>query len=104
MNEISVSELLQWRESNKEHQLIDVREEYENENVDIQGELIPMGEIPNRLDEIRKDIPVVFHCKSGGRSGNVTKYMMQRGYTNVYNLKGGIFAWIDEIDPSLSKY
>ncbi len=104
MKEISVSELKQWREENKAHQLIDVREEYENESVNIGGLLIPMGEIPNRLDEISTDIPVVFHCKSGGRSGNVTKYMMQRGYENVINLKGGIYAWIDEIDPSLSKY
>ncbi|MEX1189155.1 MAG: rhodanese-like domain-containing protein [Bacteroidia bacterium] len=104
MKEISVSELQQWRAENKAHQLIDVREEYEHENVNIQGELIPMGEIPNRLEEVRKDVPVVFHCKTGGRSGNVTKYMMQRGYDNVYNLKGGIYAWIDEIDSSLSKY
>lgn len=104
MKEISVLELKQWRDENIPHQLIDVREEYENEAVNIGGLLIPMGEIPNRLKEIKTDIPVVFHCKSGGRSGNVTKYMMQRGYENVINLKGGIHAWIDEIDSSLSKY
>jgi adenylyltransferase/sulfurtransferase len=104
MKEISVSELNTWRLNNTPHQLIDVREEYENEEVNIGATLIPMGEIPNHLDDIRTDIPVVLHCKSGGRSSNVTRYLEQRGFTNVINLKGGIFAWIDEIDPSLSKY
>jgi sulfur-carrier protein adenylyltransferase/sulfurtransferase len=105
MTDITVQELNEWRKSNKPHQLIDVREEYENETVCIQGaELIPMGEIPDHLDKIKTDIPVVLQCKSGGRSSNVTRYLEARGYTNVINLKGGIFAWIDEIEPTLSKY
>lgn len=104
MKEITVEELRRWRDENKTHLLIDVREEYEHEMAQMGGKLIPMGEIPNHLDEIPKDIPVVFHCKSGGRSSNVTRYMMQRGWDNVINLQGGIFAWIDRIDPSISKY
>jgi adenylyltransferase/sulfurtransferase len=72
--------------------------------VNIGGILIPMGEIPDHLDEIPDDIPVVFHCKSGGRSANVTRYMMQRGWNNVINLQGGIYAWIDRIDQTLTKY
>jgi len=105
MNEITVQELNEWRETNKPHQLIDVREEYENESVCIQGaQLIPMGKIPDHLSDIRTDVPVVLQCKSGGRSGNVARYLEVRGYTNVINLKGGIFAWIDEIEPTLNKY
>jgi adenylyltransferase/sulfurtransferase len=104
MQEISVTELKSWRDQGKEHQLIDVREDFEYEAANIQGELIPMGTIPAHLDAIRRDIPVVLQCKTGGRSGNLTKYLMQQGFTNVYNLAGGIFAWIDQIDPSMSKY
>ena len=104
MQEISVTELKSWRDQGKEHQLIDVREDCEYEAANIQGELIPMGTIPQHLDSIRRDIPVVLQCKSGGRSGNVTRYLMQQGFTNVYNLAGGIFAWIEQVDPSMSKY
>ena len=82
----------------------DVREEFEYEAANIQGELIPMGSIPDNLSTIRKDIPVVLQCKSGARSSNIARYLEQQGFTNVYNLSGGIFAWIDQIDPSMSKY
>jgi adenylyltransferase/sulfurtransferase len=104
MMEISVSEFKNWRDQGKEHQLIDVREEFEFEAANMGGELIPMGTIPDHMDAIRKDVPVVIHCKSGARSGNITRFLEQHGFTNVYNLTGGIFAWIDQIDPSLSKY
>jgi adenylyltransferase/sulfurtransferase len=104
MMEISVSEFKNWRDQSKEHQLIDVREEFEFEAANMGGELIPMGTIPEHMDAIRKDVPVVIHCKSGARSGNITRFLEQHGFTNVYNLTGGIFAWIDQIDPSLSKY
>jgi adenylyltransferase/sulfurtransferase len=63
-----------------------------------------MGTVPDNLDIIKKDVPVVLQCKSGARSGNVTKYLMQQGFDNVHNLTGGILAWIDQVDPSLSKY
>jgi rhodanese-related sulfurtransferase len=104
MKEISVSELKNWRDQGKIHQLIDVREEFEYDAANIGGELIPMGSIPEHLDAIRKDIPVVLQCKSGARSGNIARFLEQHGFTNVYNLSGGIFAWIDEIDTSMSKY
>ncbi len=104
MKEISVSDLKNWRDQGKEHQLIDVREEYEYEAANIQGELIPMGSIPSRLEDIRKDIPVILQCKSGSRSANICRYLEQQGFDNVYNLTGGIFAWIDQIDPTMNKY
>ena len=104
MKEISVTDLKRMREEGTPHQLIDVREPMEYDMVNIKGELIPMGTIPENLSLIRKDVPVILQCKSGGRSGNVTKFLMQHGFDNVHNLSGGILAWIDQIDPSLSKY
>ena len=104
MKEISVSELNELRKSETPYQLIDIREDFEVENVNIGGLWIPMGNIPMEIQQIRKDIPVIIHCKSGVRSANITKYLEIQGFDNVSNLQGGIFAWIDQIDPSLSKY
>ena len=104
MTEITVTELKRMRDANEPHQLIDVREEFEYELANIRGELIPMGTIPEHLDKISKNKPVIIHCKSGKRSATIVQYLEQQEYTNVSNLKGGILGWIDEIDPSLTKY
>jgi len=104
MKEISVSELNELRKSETPYQLIDIREDFEVENVNIGGLWIPMGNIPMEIQQIRKDVPVIIHCKSGVRSANITKYLDSQGFDNVSNLKGGIFAWIDQIDSSLPKY
>ncbi len=104
MREISVEEFKRMIESGEDHQLIDVREEYEFDAVNLGGELIPMATVPDNLDRIATDKPVIIHCKSGARSGNIVRYLETKGFTNTINLKGGIFAWIDEIDPSLPKY
>ena len=102
MNEISPTELKKWQDSGKEFQLIDVREPYEAEMCSIGGELIPMGELIERLGEVRKDVPVVVHCRSGGRSAAVINALGCRyGYTNLVNLTGGILAFGREVDPSL---
>jgi adenylyltransferase/sulfurtransferase len=98
MKEITVQELKQLKDSNENFQLIDVREEYEFDEVNINGELIPMGEVMNNLDKISKDKKVVVHCRSGKRSASVIMALeSQHGYTNLYNLKGGILAYIEEI-------
>jgi rhodanese-related sulfurtransferase len=104
MHEITVEELNDLRTSGKAHQLIDIREDFEVEAVNIGGEWIPMGNIPNEIEKIKKDVPVIIHCKSGKRSANISLFLEQQGFTNVSNLKGGIFAWIEQIDPSLPKY
>ncbi len=104
MTEITVSELKQMRDANTPHQLIDVREEFEYDIANIGGELIPMGTIPQHLDKISKDRPVIVHCKSGRRSANIVQYLEQQGFTDVHNLAGGILGWIDVVDPSLTKY
>jgi rhodanese-related sulfurtransferase len=105
MQEITVSELKTMKDNNEDFQLIDVREPYEYEIANIGGELIPMGEIPANIEKISKDKKVIIQCKSGGRSGNIVNFLeAQYGFTNLYNLKGGILAWADQIDPSVAKY
>lgn len=86
-------------------QLIDVREPYEYEMADIGGDKIPMGEIPSSMDKIARDKPVVIYCRSGNRSGQICNYLEQElQLSNLYNLKGGITAWANDIDPSMDKY
>ena len=104
MQEISVQQLKSMKDAKEDFQLIDVREEYEHEICEIGGELIPMGEVADNLDKISKDKKVVVHCRSGKRSASVIQMLEQHGFKNLYNLKGGILAWADEIDNSVSKY
>ena len=105
MKEKTVSELKAMMDSGADFQLIDVREPHEYEICNIKGELIPMNEVPDNLDKISKDKIVIMQCRSGSRSGRIVEFLEQaHGYTNVYNLKGGILAWADEIDPEMPKY
>jgi adenylyltransferase/sulfurtransferase len=96
MKEITVQELKQLMEEKKDFQLIDVREQYEFDEANINGLLIPMGDVMDNLDKIARDKQVVVHCRSGKRSATVISALeSQHGYTNLYNLKGGILAYID---------
>ena len=105
MKEISVKELAALKESGADFQLIDVREQNEVDIAEMGGELIPMNSVPENLDKFSKDKQVIVHCRSGVRSGNVIQYLEQNhGFNNLYNLAGGILAYADEIDNSLTKY
>jgi sulfur-carrier protein adenylyltransferase/sulfurtransferase len=105
MKEVSVHELKRMRDEKEVHQLIDVREPHEFDIIQIGGELIPMGEVMTKSDRIARDKPVVIHCRSGARSASVIMALeKQYGFTNLYNLKGGILAWAKEIDPSIPMY
>lgn len=105
MKEITVQELKEMQDSGQDIQVIDIREPYELEICSIGATHIPMGEILERANEIKTDIPVVIHCRSGGRSSNVVKALeMHKGFANLHNLKGGILAWAEEIDTSLEQY
>jgi adenylyltransferase/sulfurtransferase len=105
MKEVTVTELKKMMDNKEDFQLIDVREPHEVEIASISGTLIPMGEVMNNLDKISRDKKVVIHCRSGARSGAVVQALeREHGYTNLYNLKGGIIAWANEIDPSVTKY
>lgn len=74
--------------------VLDVREQSEYDEGHIPGvTLIPMGEVPNRLSEIPTDQQVIVTCRSGNRSGQITEYLREQGFTNVHNMEGGILAW-----------
>lgn len=104
IKEVTVKELSQFLQIKKDFQLIDVREPHEKEIADIGGELIPLSTIPGELDKIQ-DKPVVVYCRSGKRSADATQYIQQNlKRDNIYNLKGGILAWSDEIDQTIQKY
>lgn len=104
MKEITVRELKQKIDKGEDFQLIDVRETFEYEMSNLNGELIPLGGIIIEADKIAKDKPVVVHCRSGARSAAAIMQLESMGYTNLYNLKGGIIAWATEIDPSIQVY
>lgn len=105
MKEISVSELKAKQDSNEPFQLIDIREPWEVDIASIGGYNIPMGEILERSDELKTDIPCVIHCRTGGRSAKIVKVLeLHKGFDNLYDLQGGINAWAEEIDQSLEKY
>ncbi|HNQ61994.1 MAG TPA: rhodanese-like domain-containing protein [Bacteroidia bacterium] len=105
MREITVEELKQKLDRQEDFQLIDVREEFEYEICNLNGELIPMATIFDSVDRISKDKPVVIHCKSGGRSGVVVTELEKRfGMTNLFNLKGGILAYAKQIDTGMATY
>ena len=101
---LDLIELKKLKDEKADFQLIDVREEHEFETCNLNGLLIPMGEIADNVDKIEKDKPVVVHCRSGKRSAAAIMQLEQQGYTNLYNLQGGILAWADQIDPTISVY
>ncbi len=85
--------------------LVDVREPHEYQIARIPGsKLVPLGELPNRLQEIDREQEIIVHCKSGGRSQQAVDYLKQIGYANVHNMTGGITAWSDKVDPTVPKY
>ena len=105
MKEVTVTELREGLQTN-DMVLIDVRESYERDIAKIEeAEHLPMGDILDRATEIPRDKKVVVHCRSGQRSAAVIDALeKEHQFENLYNLKGGILAWSDEIDSSITKY
>ncbi len=104
MNEITVTELAQWIEEKKDFQLIDVREPFEYEMSNLNGINIPLAGIVIEADKIVKEKPVIMQCRSGARSAAALLQLEKLGYTNVFNLKGGILAWAAQINPEMRVY
>jgi molybdopterin/thiamine biosynthesis adenylyltransferase/rhodanese-related sulfurtransferase len=85
--------------------LIDVREPHEYQIAKIpHARLIPLGDLPKHVGELDPQANYVMHCKSGVRSGKATDFLRQQGFQQVRNMKGGILAWSDKVDPSVPKY
>lgn len=105
VREVSVLEYKSWLDRGEDVQLIDVREPYEYEIAQIGGELIPLKTVEENRDKISRDKKVVVHCRSGKRSADAIRELQEKhGFDNLYNLKGGILAWSEEIDQSVPEY
>jgi rhodanese-related sulfurtransferase len=104
MKEITVKELKRKLDKQEDFQLIDVREEFEYEVSNLNGENIPLGGLLLEVEKIATDKPVIIHCRSGARSAAAVMQLETQGFTKLYNLKGGILAWAQEIDPNMPVY
>ncbi len=106
LQELTAIELKEWLDKGKQIQIIDVREPQEYEIACIPGsKLIPLGQVVNRLSEIDSNRDTVVHCKLGGRSAKAIQALRRAGFAGtLINLKGGITAWSNEVDPSVPKY
>jgi len=105
MKEITVQQLKKLMDDNEDFQLIDVREPHEYDICNLQGELIPLSQIPHNVDKIDRERMVVMHCRSGKRSGDTILWLEQNHeFSNLYNLKGGILAWARDIDSDMPTY
>ena len=102
--EITVAKLKERLDAKEDFYLLDVREQHEYQICNLEGNLIPLNELPNRIDELDKEREIVVHCRSGQRSAQAVMFLQQAGFAKVSNLAGGILAWSDQIDPSMPKY
>jgi sulfur-carrier protein adenylyltransferase/sulfurtransferase len=102
--EISVEELKQRLDSKDDLFILDVREPHEYKICNLNGYLIPLNDLPKRVNELDPSKDMVVHCRSGGRSAKAVEFLRQAGFTKAKNLAGGILAWADRIDPKVPKY
>jgi adenylyltransferase/sulfurtransferase len=102
---ITASELKTRLDANDVIRVIDGREPYELKICSLEtAEPIPFRAVPDRVSELSTGEDIVVICRSGRRSADVVRYLREKGYTKVYNLKGGLLAWSDEVDPSMHRY
>ena len=102
MKELSPAELKARLDNCEPMELIDVREPVETEICNIGGTNIPLANIPDACETLSREIPTVFYCRSGQRAGKTVGFLeAEYGFTNLYNLRGGLLAWAEEIDPQL---
>lgn len=93
--DISVIELKKRLDAGEKINLIDVREQFEYDEFNLGGDLIPLGTLPGKLEDLEtlRDEEVIVHCRSGARSGTAKMFLTQSGFTNVRNLIGGVLDW-----------
>jgi sulfur-carrier protein adenylyltransferase/sulfurtransferase len=104
-DEMTVLELKERIDRGEAPVIVDVREQAEFDICRIPGAiLIPLTQLPARLNELDRRQEIVLQCKVGGRSAMATAFLRAAGFTHARNLKGGILAWIDQVDPSQPKY
>ncbi|MBL9117227.1 MAG: molybdopterin-synthase adenylyltransferase MoeB [Verrucomicrobiaceae bacterium] len=95
MNTLNVVELKKLRDAKDEHFLIDVRQPDEWQACNLPGAvLIPLAEVPERAHEIPQDKRIIVHCKAGGRSARACTWLLENGFSDVWNVEGGMDAWL----------
>ncbi len=104
MPEMTVEELKQKLDAKEDIFVLDVREPHEYQICNLGAPLIPLGQLPARLSELDPDKHIVVHCRSGKRSADAVEFLRRAGFERVQNLRGGILAWADKIDPKMPKY
>jgi len=104
ISEIQVEELKRRLDAKEDLFVLDVREPHEYQICNIGGHLIPLGDLPRRVNELDSSREIVAHCRSGVRSAKAVDFLQQAGFKKVHNLAGGILAWADRIDPRMPKY
>jgi len=102
--EIQPEELKAKLDAGEDVFVLDVREPHEYQICNIDGYLIPLGELPKRVHELDSSREIVAHCRSGVRSAKAVDFLRQAGFRKVKNLAGGILAWSDKVDPTMPKY
>ena len=103
--EIAVDDLATWRRDGKRVAVLDVREKWETDICAIADSIkVPLGSLPQSLDKLPGDVPVVVVCHHGGRSQQATTWLRRNGFGNATNLRGGIDAWARRIEPGMATY
>jgi len=102
--EMQVEELKRRLDAGEDLFVLDVREPHEYQICNISGHLIPLGDLPKRVNELDSSREIVAHCRSGVRSAKAVAFLQQAGFKKVHNLAGGILAWEDRVDPKMPKY
>ena len=102
--EMQVEELKRRLDAGDDLFVLDVREPHEYQICNIGGHLIPLGDLPKRVNELDSSREIVAHCRSGVRSAKAVGFLQQAGFKKVHNLAGGILAWADRVDPRMPKY
>jgi adenylyltransferase/sulfurtransferase len=102
--EVTPRELKARLDSGDDLFILDVREPHEFQICNLKGHLIPLAELARRVHELDSSREIVAHCRSGKRSAEAVDFLRKAGFRKILNLKGGILAWSDEVDPSVPKY
>ena len=104
ISEITATDLKKRLDRGDKLFILDVREPHEYQICNLNGKLIPLGELPRRVNELDSSVEMVVHCRSGKRSADAIHFLQQAGFKKLLNLKGGVLAWADEVDPRMPKY
>jgi rhodanese-related sulfurtransferase len=107
MTQITPQLLQQWLADSgrKPPLLLDVREPWEYQTCRIEGStLVPMNTIPARVHELDPATETVVICHHGARSFQVASFLERNGFSNLYNLQGGVNAWADQVEPAMPRY